>query len=172
VHGTNGVCAPLDFEGGNKLYGIDFVLPVASAQLKSCMLLAGLFSEEGVKVYEKEISRDHTERMLGIKAEVSAMEGTIHYLQTSNRTNVPNMSGHIPADFSAAAFWLVAGAIHPDAEIIIPKVGMNRTRNAALKVLQRMGASIEIKDIPSKGEPLADLVVRSSSLNATTIEAE
>lgn len=172
VKGSNGDYAPLEFQGGTTIEAIEFVLPVASAQLKSCILLAGLFSKEPVRVFEKEISRDHTERMLGIKPQKTQKEGTIHYIESSLKTQVPNMSGHIPADFSAAAFWLVAGAIHPDAEITIPRVGMNTTRNAALNVLQRMGADIMIRPLSSDGEPLADLTVKSSKLKATHIEAE
>jgi len=105
IQATNNVYAPLTFQKVGAIGSIDFVLPVASAQLKSCILLAGLFSEDGVAVHEKKISRDHTERMLGLKPEPSSEIDTIHCLKSSAGTKIPNMSGHVPADFSAASFW-------------------------------------------------------------------
>lgn len=167
--------APLEFSSHKGLRGIEFKLPVASAQLKSCILLAGLFAKEETCVIETAISRDHTERMLQLPISDGKTSDELHRISVSNRTPIPDLSGKVPADFSAAAFWIVAAAIHPNAELRLLNVGMNPTRNAAISVLQRMQANIEIDmlgDSSSNTEPLAHIVVKSSNLISTDILEE
>lgn len=167
--------APLHFHAHNGLKNIDFTLPVPSAQLKSCVLLAGLFADGDTIVTEKVVSRDHTERMLRLAVKPANEDGLLHHIIANKNSIVPDLSGTVPADFSAAVFWLVAGSIHPDAEIHLPNVGINPTRKAALDVLLRMGADISISPVlgtENKGEPLADLTVRSAALKATDLLEE
>lgn len=167
--------APLQFHSHSGLNALYYTLPVPSAQLKSCILLAGLFADSETTVVEKVVSRDHTERMLALAIHPSSKEGELHRITASQQTVIPDLSGTVPADFSAAVFWLVAGSIHPNAELHLPNVGINPTRKAALDVLLRMGADIRIMPkigSENKGEPLADLTVRSSSLKATDLKEE
>lgn len=162
--------APLEFHGSGRLQGIQFPLPVASAQLKSAVLLAGLFGDEPTKVIETIPSRDHTERLLKLPIDKNADQKVI----TSSRdTLIPDQSCRIPNDFSAAAFWLVAGAVHPDAEIKLENVGMNPTRIGAMDMLKAMGANIEVTNKRFEGaEPVADLSVSTSTLKAVNITEE
>src|SRR5699024_12035634 len=136
-----------------------FPLPIASAQLKSCVLLAGLFGEEPTEVIERLPSRDHTERLLELP--ISEAEGQ-KIIRASLQNAVPEQSYRIPNDFSAAAFWMVAAAIHPDAEIHLPGVGLNPTRTGALDILRQMGADLTITNEGLAGnEPAGALVIRS-----------
>jgi 3-phosphoshikimate 1-carboxyvinyltransferase len=161
--------APLEIMPGNVLRGITYPLPVASAQLKSCILLAGLFTD-GTTVVEKVPSRNHTESMLGLRTQVENHGINIH---SSRETIIPAMSLTIPGDFSSAAFWLVAGAIYPHSGIRILKCGLNPTRTAALSILRRMGAKIEISnEVKGSIEPMADLTAESSVLKPVRIEAD
>lgn len=165
ITGRDGDFAPLVIGPGEGIRGIRYPLPVASAQLKSAILLAGLYGEEQTEVIEAIPSRDHTERMLQLPTE-STEEGVV--IRSSRAVPVPGQTQRIPGDFSAAAFWLVAGAIHPDAEIVLENVGLNPSRIAALQILQEMGADIEIEDSSDEGtiEPSGTIRVRSSELNA------
>ena len=159
--------APLNIERNGKLEPLHFPLPIASAQLKSCVLLAGLFGKEPTKVIESLPSRDHTERLLNLPIEEKENKKII---QSSQQDVIPEQSYRIPNDFSAAAFWLVAGAIHPDAQITLPKVGLNPSRTGALEILKKMGADITIADQHVEGaEPVADITVRSSTLRPVHI---
>lgn len=165
--------APIRLQAGPVLSGIHFRLPVASAQLKSCVLLAGLFTGE-TSVTEDIPSRNHTENMLNLRIEKN---GDSNRIFSSVEHPVPDISITIPGDFSSAAFWLVAGSIYPDSDILIAKTGLNPTRSAALDVLQRMGADIRIEGshIIEAGynegpEPMADIRVRTAELTATGIE--
>jgi len=154
--------APLKISRKGPLKPLHFPLPIPSAQLKSCVLLAGLFGDEPTEVIETIPSRDHTERLL----ELPVREGQGERIISSSRNQqIPKQSYRIPNDFSAAAFWLVAGAIHPDAEIELKNVGMNPTRTGALNILREMGVNIEVRDLRTEGaEPVADLFVSSSEL--------
>ncbi|MEQ9309182.1 MAG: 3-phosphoshikimate 1-carboxyvinyltransferase [Balneolaceae bacterium] len=166
----NGEFAPLFVTREDSLKPMDFELPIPSAQLKSCILLAGLFGETPTRVIEKIPSRDHTERLLNLNIEVKGKERII---SASKKDVIPSQSYTIPADFSAAAFWLVAGCIVPDSEIILPGTGLNPTRNALLGILKRMGADITIENERMEGaEPVGDITVRTSELRAITIEKE
>ncbi len=159
--------APLQIEGRPDWRAIDFSLPIASAQLKSCVLLAGLFNRDQTTVRETRQSRDHTERLLNLSVEENNGERCIY---SSAGVTIPPQSYRIPADFSAAAFWLVAGAIHPNARIEMQGVGLNPTRTALLDILREMGADITIFNETTEGrEPVGDIMVKSSMLQAVDI---
>ena len=162
--------APLEISRPGPVKPLYFPLPIPSAQLKSCVLLAGLFGDEPTEVIETLPSRDHTERLL--KLSITEKDEEKH-ISSSKTDAIPEQSYRIPNDFSAAAFWLVAGAIHPNAEITLPNVGMNPTRFAALHILKKMGANITVKNEHKEGtEPVADLIVHSSDLQAIEITEE
>jgi 3-phosphoshikimate 1-carboxyvinyltransferase len=168
--GREGGLAPLSIRGG-KLQGIRYRLPVASAQVKSCVLLAGLFAEGETVIEEPEPTRDHTERMLSAMGARIGREGPAVHL-TPGEPLQP-LSMRVPRDISAAAFWMVAAATHRDAEIRLTGVGINATRNGVIDVLRAMGADLDVEEERVvAGEPVADLVVRSSSLHATVIEGD
>lgn len=136
-----------------------FPLAIASAQVKSCLLLAGLFTKGGVRVKEPVQSRDHTERMLGIE------KGADGFLTANENVSIPPQTMRIPGDMSSAAFWLVAGAVHPDADLSVRDCGLNPTRSGILQVLQQMGAELEIDlDSQDAREPIGTIRVRSSRL--------
>jgi 3-phosphoshikimate 1-carboxyvinyltransferase len=159
--------APLQISREGVLSPLYFPLPIPSAQLKSCVLLAGLFGDEKTEVIETLPSRDHTERLLQLP--VKEEDGR-KVISSSRTAKIPGQSYRIPNDFSAAAFWLVAGAIHPDAKIELKKVGINPTRTGAMEILQQMGANIKIQEQSTQSvEPVADLSVSSSNLKPVEI---
>lgn len=164
-----GELAPLAITG-TRLHGIDYTSPVSSAQVKSSLLLAGLFAEGTTRFREPRLSRDHTERMFrffGIPLEQTGGVLTLH-----GRPSV-GWSGRavvVPGDFSAAAFFLVGATIVPGSDVMIRHVGINPTRTGLIDVLTRMGADIEILNRRDEaGEPVADLRVKSAPLNGVTI---
>ena len=167
---------PLTVVGHTPLRGMDHTTPVPSAQVKSAILLAGLRAEGRTTVREHVATRDHTERMLrarGVPVE-RAEDGDAVVVALEGGTAVQAIDQHVPADVSGAAFWLVAAAIHPDAELTLRDVGVNPTRRAIIDILRSMGASIEERRVddavdPSVGEPIADLVIRSSELRAVEL---
>jgi len=164
----NGSYAPLYINRNESLKPLKFELPIPSAQLKSCILLAGLFGEELTQVIEVLPSRDHTERLLDLDQKVVQHRKVI---SASLADEIPNQSYTIPGDFSAAAFWLVAGVIQNDAEILLRNVGLNPTRNALLEILEEMGADITIENERMEGaEPAGDIVVKGSGLKAIEID--
>lgn len=164
----NSAFAPLYFTREDELKPMDYELPIASAQLKSCVLLAGLFGKAPTKVIELVPSRDHTERLLSLSK--TEEDGKI-IISASMDDEIPNQSYSVPGDFSSVAFWLVAGAIHSDAEIHLKGTGLNPTRNALLGILQEMGADISIENKRTEGaEPVGDLVVKTSKLKATSVK--
>ena len=158
--------APLEFDGGS-LKGIDYDLPVASAQLKSAILLAGLRAEGQTSIAQPEASRDHTERMLtamGADLTVDGLNVTVM------QSDIDCVDVEVPGDISSAAFWIVAGLIHPNAEVVVKRVGINPTRAGVLTALQDMGANIELvhrRDVA--GEPVADIVASTSNLRGTEL---
>jgi 3-phosphoshikimate 1-carboxyvinyltransferase len=169
IEAREGMYAPLTLKSGHALKGIQFVLPVASAQLKSCILLAGLFTE-GTTVIESIQSRNHTEQMLGLK--VDKMGGT-NTIFSSDRQKLPALSMTIPGDFSSAAFWLVAGSVYPESEILIRNTGLNPTRTTALDILKRMGVSLETWKVASdEPEPMGDIRIRTARLKSTEIQPD
>lgn len=164
----NNDCAPLRIEG-RPLTAIHYNSPVASAQVKSCVLLAGLYADGKTSVTEPALSRDHTERMLRAFGVDVVSEGT-----TCTLTPPEHLRAHpivIPGDISSAAFFIVAGLVTPDSEILIKNVGVNETRAGILKVCEAMGADITRQNERTEsGEPVADLLVRTSDLHGTVIE--
>jgi len=161
---------PLAIEGGS-LKGIRYRLPVASAQVKSALSLAALYGKGETVLEEPAPSRDHTERMLrAMGVEVLGGEGEGLRISPPQRELTP-LSLRVPGDISAAAFWMVAAAAHPDAEIRLSGVGVNPSRSGIIDALVGMGASITLEEERMWGcEPVADIVVRSSSLRGTVIE--
>jgi 3-phosphoshikimate 1-carboxyvinyltransferase len=168
---------PLTVVGHTPLRSIDIAMSVPSAQVKSAILLAGLRAEGRTTVREAVATRDHTERMLrarGVPVErEDAPDGRVAWT-VQGGASVQTVEERVPGDISAAAFWLVAGAIHPDAELIVHDVGVNPTRRAVIDILRSMGADIEERPHRNGpddgvGEPIADLVVRSSELRATDL---
>ncbi|WP_038086735.1 3-phosphoshikimate 1-carboxyvinyltransferase [Tumebacillus flagellatus] len=165
-----GRLAPLSVRGGN-LQGIVYESPVASAQVKSGVLLAGLFAEGETGVREPEMSRDHTERMLqAFGVNVGQRDGTIT-VQGGSRLTATDI--HVPGDISSAAFLLVAASIVPGSDVTIRGVGLNPTRTGILDVLLEMGAQIEVlNERVEGGEPVGDLRVQGSPLRGTTVRGE
>ena len=151
----------------SELHGIEYRLPVASAQLKSAILLAGLYAEGQTTVIEPAPSRDHTERMfraLGVEIETN---GNVITLEPPEDLHAVDIA--VPADISSAAFFLVAGAIVPGSELTIRNVGVNPTRTGILDVLRSMGADITESNFRDDAEPVCDLTVRHSRLHGTEI---
>ena len=166
----DGRFAPLAIRGGG-LHGIRYRMPVASAQVKSSILLAGLFADGETIVEEPEATRDHTERMLDAMGVRIGREGPAVRL-TPGMPLAP-LSMRVPNDISAAAFWMVAASVHPDAEIHLTGVGMNPTRTGVIDVLRAMGAELSIEEErQAGGEPVADIVVRSARLRGARIGGE
>lgn len=162
-------CAPLRIHGGQILHGIDYELPVASAQVKSCLLLAGLYADGVTRVTEPAPTRDHTERML---------EGFAYPLQREGERRVSLMGGHrltattldIPADLSSAAFFLVGATLAPGSDLVLEHVGVNPTRAGVIDILRLMGADIALLNPRlAGGEPVADLRVRHAPLRGARI---
>jgi 3-phosphoshikimate 1-carboxyvinyltransferase len=159
--------APMAIRGGG-LRGIDYRTPVASAQVKSSLVLAALYAETPSAITEPAKSRDHTERML------AAMGADIRVDATSVRVNparrLDAVDVRVPGDISAAAFWMVLASVHPDAEITLPAVGLNPTRSGVIDALRSMGADIDVTEERTwGGEPVGDITVRSSRLHGAEI---
>lgn len=159
---------PLHVHGGQALHGIDFASPVASAQIKSAVLLAGLYAQGETSVLEPHPTRDYTERMLsafGVDIEFSPGKARLRGGQRLRATDIV-----VPADFSSAAFYLVAASIIPGSELRLKQVGLNPRRTGLLHALRLMGADItEENPAEQGGEPVADLVVRYAPLKGARI---
>ncbi|MDQ0342006.1 3-phosphoshikimate 1-carboxyvinyltransferase [Lederbergia wuyishanensis] len=167
---AEGKFTPLAVRGGG-LKGINYNSPVASAQVKSAILLAGIFADGETSVLEPENSRDHTERMLqefGGSVETKGLKKTVRGKQTLKGSSI-----NVPGDISSAAFFLVAGSIIPGSEIIIKNVGINPTRTGILDILTNMGADITIHNVNDQVmEPYADITVRYSNLKSVEISGD
>lgn len=152
------------------LSGISYRLPVASAQVKSCVLLAGFWAEGDTSVIETEPSRDHTERMLGL---ASFQAGNERIISVTGRTKVTPRMWSIPGDFSAAAFFMVAASLLEGSLIRMSRVGLNPTRTGLLDVLRAMGANIQLENEREvSGEPIADMIVKHAGLSGVRIEGD
>ncbi|GBD14450.1 3-phosphoshikimate 1-carboxyvinyltransferase 1 [bacterium HR25] len=166
-----GSLAPLAVQG-RPLRGIHYRLPMASAQVKSALLLAGLYAEGETTLVEPAPSRDHTERMLramGAPLQESEVGISVRPLGDGLRP----LSLVVPGDISAAAYWLVAALVHPDAEVRVEGVGVNPTRTGILDALRLMGADIRLENETVRGgEPVADLIARSSRLRGIVVSGE
>jgi 3-phosphoshikimate 1-carboxyvinyltransferase len=158
---------PLAIQGGN-LHGIDYALPVASAQAKSAILLAGLYARGPTTLHEPGPARDHTERILkAMGGRLEVEDGSVH-IQAG--TALQPLEATVPGDFSSAAFLLVAATLVPGSEVTLTGVGVNPTRTGLLEVLRTMGASVMLHNQRTvSGEPLADLTVRASELHGVEI---
>lgn len=165
----NNTLAPLAVQGGSIKGNRTVRTPVASAQVKSALLIASLAADGPVTVVEPAKSRDHTERMLSAMG-VGIVEDGPSVTLTPLAGDLRAVDVRVPGDISTAAAWLVAGAVHPDAEIRLRGVGVNPTRTGIIDILRAMGASIEFQEERVVGgEPVADLVVRSSQLHGVEV---
>lgn len=160
-------CAPLIIRG-NRLHGIHYDSPVASAQVKSAILLAGLYADGTTSITEPSLSRNHTELMLAaFGADIHSQGNTVYVKQTHELEAQKIM---IPGDISSAAYFIAAGLIGEQANITIQNVGINPTRDGILEVCRAMGADITLQNVKTTGEPTADLTVKQSNLKGTIIE--
>lgn len=169
-------CAPLEIQG-TPLKGIDYQSPVASAQVKSSILLAGLYAKGPTSVTEPYISRNHTELMLryfGVPVSVQGNTASLSGPAASESSfHLTGQKVFIPGDISSAAYFIAAALLVPNSELLLKNVGINPTRDGLLKAVQAMGGNITLENKRTLGgEPAADLLIRSSSLHGTTIGAE
>ena len=159
---------PLRIQGGKNLVGIEYPMPMASAQVKSCLLLAGLYAQGETAVIEPGVTRDHTERMLrafGVEVTTDGSRASLKSGQDLKATKI-----QVPADISSATFFMVAAAIAKNSEVCLRSVGTNPTRDGIIHILRLMGTDIELQNERFLGdEPVADIVVRSSPLQAIDI---
>ncbi|OLR62141.1 3-phosphoshikimate 1-carboxyvinyltransferase [Anaerostipes sp. 992a] len=163
----NNGCAPLSIKG-SKIKAFHYDSPVASAQVKSAVLLAGLYGDGPTSVTEPAVSRNHTELMLqsfGVDVRCEGKTATVYPPETMTGQDIV-----VPGDISSAAYFIVAGLITPDSQITMKHVGINQTRDGIIKVCQAMGADITLSNVQDdNGEPTADITVKSSKLHGTVI---
>ena len=162
-------CVPLRITG-HPLKAIHYDSPVASAQVKSCVLLAGMYSDGITSVTEPVLSRNHTEIMLNYFGAQVTSEGTIASI--APEPSLFDREITVPGDISSAAYFIAAGLLVPGSEILLKNVGINPTRDGLLRVCKDMGADITLLNVNMEGEPTADLLVRTSSLHGTTVGGE
>ncbi len=159
---------PMIIRGGQKLKGIHYDMPMASAQVKSCLLLAGLYAEGETSVTEPAPTRDHTERMLQGFGYPVTVEGNVARVRSGSTLTANRIE--VPADISSAAFFLVAGSIAENSELVLEHVGINPTRTGVIDILRLMGGDITLENQREVGgEPVADLRVRSANLKGIEI---
>ena len=159
---------PLLIKGGKQLSSIEYTLPVASAQIKSCLLLAGLYSDGKTTIIENGISRDHTERMLkGFGYDVTSSSNTISLMGGGS---LKSCDIDVPSDISSAAFFMVAGCISENSSIVLEAVNINPTRTGVIDILRLMGGNLELLNQRLQaGEIIADIKVTSSELKGIEI---
>jgi 3-phosphoshikimate 1-carboxyvinyltransferase len=167
-HGT----PPVEIGGGRRLRGIDYLMPVASAQVKSAILLAALYADGATTVIAPAINRDHSERMLqscGVRLDIDGLRTTLHPPRQLNGQRL-----NVPGDFSSAAFFIVAGLLGAAGDgLLIQNVGLNPTRAGLLDILRAMGANVEVRNARVSGaEPVGDLLVRKSALTGIRVPVE
>jgi 3-phosphoshikimate 1-carboxyvinyltransferase len=169
IEAGDGATAPLTIHGrGAPLSAMDYDLPVASAQVKSCLLLAGLYADGVTRIREPAPSRDHTERMLAAFGHGVHRSGDVLSIEAC--AGLRATSVEVPGDISSAAFFLVGASIAPGSDLRMEGVGMNPTRTGVVQVLRAMGAQIDVENERSAGgEPLADLRVRAAPLHGIDI---
>ncbi len=167
---ANDTLCPVTVKGGS-LHGIDYTLPVASAQLKSALVLASLYADGNTTITEPAKSRDHTELMLNFFGANITSEGLL--VLSKPITELFGQKINVPGDISSAAYFIVAGLIMPNSELTIKNVGINETRTGIIDVLKSMGGHIELSNIRLvNNEEVGDITVRSSSLNGTVIDGD
>lgn len=163
---AEGNFTPLSIRGGN-LKGIQYTLPVASAQVKSALILAGLQAEGTTEIIELQQTRNHTEKM------IIEFGGTIEKqgdtIKVRGGQKLKGTEVFVPGDISSAAFFMVAAAIVPDSKVLLKNVGLNETRTGIVEVMKKMGASIEVMEHSKEGEPIGDILVQSSKLRGIEI---
>ncbi|MFW5670150.1 MAG: 3-phosphoshikimate 1-carboxyvinyltransferase, partial [Acetivibrio ethanolgignens] len=168
-------CAPLEITGSS-LRGIHYQSPIASAQVKSAILLAGLYAEGETAVTEPYISRNHTELMLryfGVPVSTRDTTAQLSCITSDSASHLTGREVFVPGDISSAAYFIAAGLIVPNSEILLKNVGINPTRDGILRVIKAMSGSVAYENKRTLGgEPAADLIIRSSSLRGTTISGE
>ena len=163
--------APLHIKGSKALKGIHYDMPVASAQVKSCLLLAGMYAEGETVVSEPASTRDHTERMLNGFSYPVKREGNKAIINAQGSLKACDID--VPSDISSAAFFLVGASIAPDSDVTLRHVGINPTRTGVIDILKMMGANIEVfNEKTVGGEPVADIRVRSAQLKGIDIPEE
>lgn len=168
IETAEGGLPPLKITGGAKLKAINYVMPMASAQVKSCVLLAGLYAEGETQVTEPAPTRDHTERMLTGFGYPVQREGAIAKLQSGGRLTATKIE--VPADISSATFFMVAAAIAPGSDVTLTHVGINPTRDGVINILRLMGADISLSNQREVGgEPVADIRVKYAPLKGIRI---
>ena len=164
--------APLAIQG-QALKPIHYHSPIASAQVKSCILLAGLNTEGQTTVTEPALSRDHSERMLRAYGAELSIDPDTNSVTITGGSKLYGQTVIVPGDISSAAFWLVAGAIVPGSDLVVENVGVNPTRTGILEALELMGADIQLENQREvAGEPVADIRVRSGGLKSCTIAGD
>lgn len=170
IQAQEGGRPPLRIQGQPGLKAIDYLLPMASAQVKSCVLLAGLYADGTTTVTEPAVTRDHTERMLrgfGVEVRTEGSSASVAGGQTLKAAKID-----VPSDISSAAFFMVAASIAPEADITLKHVGLNPTRTGVIDILKLMGANIELSNHAEVGgEPVADVRIRSAALKGIEIPA-
>ncbi len=170
---NNDICAPLSIAPSSALEGITYTLPVASAQVKSAILLASLYSKTPTTIIEPKPCRNHTEVMLkAFKAPISINDNKITLSPPQELMNPSSNLINIPSDFSSAAFFIVLGLICKNTSITLTNIGINKTRSTLIDILKKMGADILIENIQNNIEPTADITVHSSSLQNIHIPTE
>ncbi len=169
---NNNSLAPLAVKG-QTLKPIHYHSPIASAQVKSCILLAGLMTEGQTTVTEPALSRDHSERMLQAFGATLDIDATTNSVTITGHPQLRGQKVIVPGDISSAAFWLVAASIVEGSELLIENVGINPTRTGILEALEKMGANISLEnERVITGEPVADLRVKATQLKACTLEGD
>ncbi|HZX52457.1 MAG TPA: bifunctional prephenate dehydrogenase/3-phosphoshikimate 1-carboxyvinyltransferase [Pseudomonas sp.] len=159
---------PLTIRGGQRLTGMNYEMPMASAQVKSCLLLAGLYAGGTTSVTEPAPTRDHTERMLRGFGYPVTVNGSTASVESGHKLTATHIE--VPADISSAAFFLVAGSIAEDSELVLEHVGINPTRTGVINILKLMGGDITLENQREVGgEPVADIRVRSAKLKGIDI---
>ena len=162
---------PIKVSPVKSLHAIEYSLPVASAQVKSCLMLAGLFAEGETKITEKTKTRDHTERMFmeyGLPVEIKP-SGQSRTISVNKASRIYPQDIKVPGDFSSASFFILAALICPDSSIKIKNVGINETRIGFLHALRHMGANIELLNVKNTSEATADILVKTSSLKGISL---
>ena len=171
INCTDSGTLPIKIQGGQKIEGIEYELPIFSAQLKSCLLLAGLYAEGTTKIIENIATRDHTERMLANFSHSVIKKGNQISIKKADR--LIGCEIIVPGDFSSAAYFIVAAILTPNSNIIIENVGVNPTRNAMIKIMKLMGADVELKNERlESGEPVATIYAKTSKLIGIDIPEE
>lgn len=160
--------APVRIYGGQQLEGIEYAMPIASAQVKSGLLLAGLYGDGETRIQQTAVTRDHTERMLQVFGVVVEQQGDAVVLPPHQTLRAANLE--IPADISSAAFFIVAATLAPGSDLLIERVGVNPTRTGVLDILRLMGADIQLENTTQlSGEPVADIRVKPAQLQGIDI---